>query len=89
MALHDRGTGYRVTRITTATTTAVKAASGVLNRLVVEVATTGTVTINDNTGTKVILPTSWPAGVVNLDIGLAGKIEIVTSAADRVVAIYD
>lgn len=84
----DRG-GYRSNRITTATTTAVKATVGVLRFLLVEVATTGTITVNDSTGTKLILPAAWAAGLYRLDLGMAGKIEIVSSAADRVVAIYD
>jgi hypothetical protein len=88
MARGDRG-GYRSARITSAATTAVKATVGVLRFLVIEVATTGTVTINDSTGTKMILPAAWAAGQLRLDLAMAGKIEIITSAADRVVAVYD
>lgn len=80
---------YRSTRITTNTTTAVKATGGTLHGVIVEVAPTGTVTFNDAVGTKIILPVAFPIGLYLLDIGFAGKIEIVTSAADRVVAIFD
>lgn len=81
--------GYSSTRITTATTTPVKATSGSLVRLIVEVALTGTVTINDAVGTKTILPVALPVGVYPLEFACAGKIELVTSAADRVVAVWE
>lgn len=84
----DRG-GYRSTRITTATTTAVKTGSGILRALLVEVAPTGTITVNDGNGARLILPAAAVAGVYRLDLAMANKIEIVTSAADRLVAIYD
>jgi hypothetical protein len=84
-----RQRGYRSTRITTATTTAVKAGTGVLAKVFVEVATTGITTFNDGVGTKMIWPAAIPVGLYNLDVEFAGKIEIVTAAADRIVAIFD
>lgn len=76
-------------RITSATTTVVKSAAGVLNRIIVEVALTGTATVYDNTagsGTIVlILPIGTPAGVYAVAIPLATGCTVVTSAADRLV----
>ena len=68
---------------------AVKTGSGILHALLIEVAPTGTVTFNDATGAKMILPAAFPIGLYPLDIGFAGKIEVVETAADRVIAIYD
>jgi hypothetical protein len=81
--------GYRSSRITTATTTQVKTSVGTVIRVLIEVALVGTVTFNDSTGTKTILPVALPAGLYDLNIAFAGKIEVVTSAADRVVVVYD
>ena len=68
---------------------AVKSGSGILHAILAEVALTGIVTFNDTTGAKMILPAAFPIGLYPLDIGFAGKIEVVTAAADRVIAIYD
>jgi hypothetical protein len=84
-----RQRGYRSNRITTATTTPVKTSSGILHALVVEVASAGITTVNDANGAKLILPAAWPIGLYLLDLECAGKIEIVTAGADRIVAIYD
>ena len=80
--------GYRSSRITTATTTAVKATGGIVRHVLVEVALTGTATFNDRVGTKLILPIG-AAGLYHLDMLFAGKIEVVTSATDRLVVVYD
>jgi hypothetical protein len=84
----DRG-GYRSTRITSATTTTVKAGAGIVLGFYVEVALAGIVTFNDSTGAKLILPAAIPVGFHALDIGFAGKIEVVTAGTDRIVIIWD
>jgi hypothetical protein len=80
--------GRQSTRITTGTTTAVKATAGRVVRVIVEAAATGTVTFNDSLGARLILPIAFPAGSFEVDIEFAGKIEVVTSAADRVVVVW-
>ena len=76
-------------RITTATTTAAKTGAGVLTRIIVEVALTGTATIYDNTagsGTVlIILPIGTPAGVYPVMIPHGTGVTVVTSAADRLI----
>lgn len=81
--------GLNSTRITTATTTAVKAGGGTVHRVIVEVATAGIVTFNDSLGAKTIWPAAWPVGVHELNIAFAGKIEVVTAGADRLVVIHE
>jgi hypothetical protein len=68
---------------------AVKSGAGILHAILMEVAPTGTLTFNDTAGAKMILPAAFPIGLYPLDIGFAGKIEIVLTAGDRIVAIYD
>ena len=81
--------GLNSTRITTATTTAVSAKGGTVHRVIVEVATAGIVTFNDALGAKTIWPVAWPVGIYELNIGFAGKIEVVTAGADRLVVIHE
>lgn len=82
--------GSQTTRITTATTTSVKPASGILHRVVVEVVTVGTVTFNELvsgvTTVVMIWPLGIPVGSYELNFSFGGKIEIVTAGADRLVA---
>lgn len=84
--------GYQSARITTATTTVVKASAGVLHKLWIEVTNAGIITINQTvngaTVAALILPAALPAGAYELDMALSGKIEIVTASADRLVALY-
>jgi hypothetical protein len=81
--------GLNSTRITTATTTAVSAKGGTVHRVVVEVATAGITTFNDALGAKTIWPAAWPVGIHELNIGFAGKIEVVTAGADRLVIVWE
>lgn len=85
----DSGTN---TRITTAATTLLFTGRGTLKRLLVEAALTGTATIYDNTagsGTILaILPIGFPAGSHELGFECAVGCTVVTSAADRVVAVH-
>ena len=78
----------RATRITTATTTAVKAGTGVVHRIIVGAATTGTITFNDAVGTKVIFATTLPLGSYEMNIEFAGKIEVVTAATGDVTIVW-
>ena len=71
----------RATRITTATTTAVKAGTGIIHRIIIGATAAGTITLNDSVGTKMVLGVSFPIGSYELNIECAGKIEIVTGAA--------
>lgn len=81
--------GLPAVRITTATTTAVKTGGGSVHQVIIEAALTGTATLNDGLGTKVLLPIGFPAGSYQLDIAFATKIEVVTSAADKLVVVYE
>lgn len=79
---------YDSDSITTATTTAVKATDGVLGGVSVLATLTGTVTINDGGGTKVVLPIGLPVGFHKLPFVMTGEIEVVTSAADNIVVYF-
>ena len=85
----DSGTN---TRITTAATTQLFAGRGTLKRLLIEAATTGTVTVYDSlaaSGTILtILPIGFPAGAHQLGFECAVGCTVVTSAADRVAAVH-
>lgn len=87
MLTEEKNTFYA--RITTATTTAAKTGAGVLTRIIVEVALTGTATIYDNTagsGTVLaILPIGTVAGVYPVMIPHGTGITVVTTAADRLI----
>lgn len=80
------------TRITTAATTTLFAGRGTLKRVLVEAALTGTATIYDNTAGSstivTILPIGFPAGSHELGAECAVGCTIVTSAADRIVALH-
>lgn len=80
------------TRITTATTTTLFAGRGTLKRVLIEAALTGTATIYDNTAGSstivTILPIGFPAGSHMLGAECAVGCTIVTSAADRIVALH-
>jgi hypothetical protein len=80
--------GYRATRITTATTTAVKAGTGTIQRIIIGTTAAGTITLNDNLGTKLVLGASFPIGSYPLEIECAGKIEIVTGAASDITVVW-
>lgn len=82
-----------LTRITSATTTTAVSGTGILAKIIIEVATTGTVTVYDNTagsGTILtILPIGTTAEVYSFDASFTTGLTLVTSAADRVVVIAD
>ena len=78
----------RATRITTATTTAVKAGTGVVHRIVIGTTAAGTITLNDNVGAKLVLGASFPIGSHELNIECAGKIEVVTGAASDITVVW-
>jgi hypothetical protein len=87
----SEGPRYRSVRITSATTTQVSGASttAVLRGIFIEAAPTGTITFNDAVGTKMILPISFPVGYhPEINMLFSGKLEVVTSAADRVVVVW-
>jgi hypothetical protein len=71
----------RATRITSATTTAVKTGTGIVHRIIIGTTAAGTITLNDAVGTKLVLGASFPIGSHELNIEFAGKIEVVTGAA--------
>lgn len=81
--------GDRSVRITTATTTAVKAAGGVLKRLIIGTTAAGTITVNDSVGAKLVLKASMPEGVYEVNLLCAGKIEVVTAAASDITVTFD
>lgn len=80
--------GYPATRITTATTTAIKAGTGVIHRIVIGTTAAGAITVNDNLGAKLVLGASFPVGSYELDIECAGKIEVVTAAASDITVVW-
>jgi len=81
--------GLSSARITTATTTTVKAGGGTVHRVIVEVATAGITTFNDGVGTKMIWPAAIPVGSYEINIGFASRIEVVTGGADRLVVVFE
>lgn len=84
MAPLNSQVSHRATRITTATTTAVKAGTGTLHRIVIGATTAFTITVNDGLGTKLVLGASYPVGSYELNIECVGKIEIVTGGASDI-----
>lgn len=78
----------RATRISTATTTAVKAGTGVVHRIIIATTAAGTITLNDAIGAKLVLGASYPIGSYELNIECAGKIEVVTGAASDVTVVW-
>ena len=78
----------RATRITTATTSAIKAGTGVVHRIVIAGGTLGTITLNDNVGTKLVFDATVPRGSYELNIECAGKIEVVTGAATDITVVW-
>lgn len=81
------------TRITTATTTTPVSGTGILAKIIVEVALTGTVTVYDNTAASgtvlAILPIGTVAGVYMFDSKFTTGLTLVTSAADRIIVVAD
>jgi hypothetical protein len=88
MTRSDPRVGLPTARITSATTTTIQG-SRALHRVVVETALAGTATFNDGTGTKMILPVGYVSGVHELNMAFASKLEVITSAADRLVLVYE
>lgn len=88
-ATYVREPGSNATRITSATTTAVKASAGVLRRIIIGTTAAGTITVNDGSGAKLVLGASFPVGSYQLDIRCSGKIEVVTAAASDITVIFD
>ena len=81
--------GYRSVRITTGTTTQVKAATGVLKSIIIGATAAGTITVNDALGTKLVLKSSVPEGIYGLNLLCAGKIEVVTAAASDITCTFE
>jgi hypothetical protein len=79
---------YRATRITTATTTPVKAGTGIVHRIIIGATTAFTITFNDGVGTKLVLGASFPVGSYELNIEFATKIEIVTAGASDITVVW-
>lgn len=80
------------TRITTATTTAVKAQSGEVHRIIIGATAAGAITfnqtINGSTVPVLVLGVSYPVGSYDIGIRFAGKIEVVTAAASDVTIVW-
>jgi hypothetical protein len=89
MAPRSKVADTRSARITTSTTTVVKAGSGILHRIVIGTTAAGTITVNDALGTKLVLGVSYPIGSYDLFIACSGKIEIVTGGASDLTAVFD
>jgi hypothetical protein len=89
MAARVREAASQTARITTATTTQVKAKSGVLHRVLVEVTTAFTITFNDALGTKFVFPASIPVGLYPIEAEFAGKIEVVTAGASNLTCFFE
>lgn len=80
---------YRKAYISTITTTAVKAATGVLRRIVLTETAAGTITVNDNDGAVAVLKASIVEGTYDFDVECKGKIEVVTAAASKLTVVYE
>lgn len=89
MSRQNAQAANRATRITTGTTTAVKAGTGVVHRIVIGTTAAGTITLNDSVGTKLVLGASYPVGSYELNIECGGKIEIVTGAASDITVVWN
>lgn len=80
------------TRITTATTTAVKAQGGEVHRIIIGTTAAGTITlnqtINGSTAAVVVFKASMPEGSYEIGIRFAGKIEVVTAGASDVTIVW-
>jgi hypothetical protein len=81
-------TAASATRITSATTTAVKAVSGEVHQVIIGATAAGTITFNDSVGAKLVLGASYPVGSYHVGIRFAGKIEVVTGAASDVTIVW-
>lgn len=83
---------FRATRITTATTTTVKAAGGILHRIVIATTAAGTITVNHTvngaTVALLVLGASFPVGSYELNLECSGKIEVVTGAASDITVAF-
>lgn len=79
---------YNYTRITTATTTAVKASAGIMGGISVLAVLTGTVTIKDDTTTVGSLPIGTAVGFYPFPYRMLTSINVVTSAADSITVAY-
>ncbi len=79
---------YQLTYISTATTTTIQSAGNItIHTITCPIATTGTVTFNDVTGSPVtyfVLPIG-SIGSFRLDSICANGLKVVTSAADKVI----
>lgn len=87
------GEGFKKTAISTAATTVVKNAAGVLKRLVFQGGDAGTVEVYDHasaaTGTPFLdFDSGNPVTSIEVDAEVSNGIVIVTSAATKVTAIY-
>lgn len=80
------------TRITSATTTAVKATSGEVHRLIIGTTAAGLITfnqtINGSTVAVLVFKVSMPEGSYAIGIRFAGKIEVVTGAASDITVVW-
>lgn len=75
-------------RITTATTTVVKAGRGIILRVIVGTTAAGTITVQDAAGTVAcVLKASIAEGVYELGMELGG-ITVVTGAASDITVVY-
>lgn len=81
--------GYKKRYIATATTTAVKAETGVLHSIVVTETAAGTITVNDSLGIVAVLKASIVEGTYLFDVDCVGRIEVVTAAASKLTVSYD
>lgn len=76
---------FTPTRITTATTTHVKASAGVIGGYTIEAVLAGTVTVNDNATTILLLPIGTPAGFYPFPAAFLTSLNVITSTTDRIV----
>ena len=90
--VYQSETGSRSVRITTATTTAVKAGTGVLRRLIVGTTAAGTITVTDGMATPttlLVLGASIPVGVYELNLLCPSGIRVITGAASDITVTFE
>ncbi len=90
--VYVREPGDLSVRITTATTTVVKATTGVLKRLVIGTTAAGAITITDNKApplTLAVFKASMPEGVYELNLLCSSGIRVITAAASDITVTYE
>jgi hypothetical protein len=88
MSRKEAGMGISV-RITTATTTVVKATPGMLYRIIIGTTAAGAITVNDGAAVIAVLKASISEGSYALGVHFRTSLSIVTAAASDITVVYE